>query len=148
MENNYKIFKIPRITKPGDINLNGIKYSKESYKLALDKLEILINAEVIFSELHIGNYTKFLSSISKENVCGTLKNVTDSFIEVKVLRNNKFFKIIEDYIENNKDIKSFMRYIAHKDNNIKNDEYILDRIITFDVILDSEKGVINNGSII
>lgn len=135
-----KTFKIKRITKPGEPNVNGLIYDLESYRKELDWWETYLSesrAELFFCSIGSEYYVQKLKRTGFEfvdlaNSCGKIIEITDDYIVIEPL-NEAFSKAFDHYIENGYEMNALMRYTGNLDRERK---YVyINNIITFDIFV-------------
>lgn len=131
-----KTFLIQRMCKPGEANINGNIYTKESYDKAFQSEEFkekLNNGCVFVRESSIGG----LDPTITESIA-TVKNITDDYIEI-MPKNESICDALDKI--NMDDVRIGMNYLA--DNSIDNEDgtktWNVTRIISF-TLIDKERG--------
>lgn len=116
--------KIERICKPGDVNVNGIKYSRDSYDRALE----FFNKENLLHPMEIDMYLKDKYLNGNIGVmCGKILEVYDDYIVVK-----PYPEFVEILTSKEYNPRAYMRYIGE----LEDDVACVQSIITFDILID------------
>ena len=155
-----EIIRIKRQVKPGKKSLSGRSYGIYEYNNAIKKIEEKIKNEELDAEIVIGltdeEYIDMLSdryhgmrNIDKNNTCGTIVSIGDSYIDLRLNDDKDLEKIFKLYEETGITPRACMRYLAEKSIFALNKKVNLIDIITFDIVfpkidIDLRRPVIDN----
>lgn len=118
--------KIERMCKPGDVNVNGYKYTIESYNKALEKFNERDYSPFSYVVHDVNDNTEY------PTICGFVSHVTDDYISLFPIGNCQQF-----LLENKDKLKAIMRYIGDNFRD-EEDHQLCDiiNIIRFDVYIE------------
>lgn len=131
--NCEEIIKIKRTCKVGDININKVKYTIESYKDALERFHDKSKCvDIFFGNDNPYEYFDFKRFMHVENTCCTIVKIDDEYVEFKC-KDNDILNMIKENIGNT---RVHMRYTGNfikEANDIK--LYSVVNIFAFDIII-------------
>ena len=136
-----QVVVVMRVCNVGEVNVNGSRYTVDSYKKALEEF----NSKVSRSEIFFGpanpynefDYKRF-RTVNPDNCCADIVEIKDDCVVYKV-PNKDMYDIIKKAVEKgtaNVQLRYFGSFIKQEFDNVK--LYMINRIVSFDIMLKDE----------
>lgn len=142
-EEQTQIVTIMRACAPGEVNINGVKYTIDSYKKALEEFKSAVSRSEIFfgitNPYNEFDYKRFRVA-DPDSCCADIVEIKDDCV-VYEIPDKKLYDIIKQALEDgiaNVQMRYFGTAVDKEKDSDDSRLYIINKIVGFDIMIKGE----------